>query len=580
MISLRFKQGCLGFLVVCLAAMTLAACGGKGSGEAGPTPTLSAEQLNEIKAIPDLSCESCPPKAEVVSEQDLSDAEAEAAIGASKEANAILTLASQMGYGDILRGLKTTYSDGTIVNSALIAAQAKGAAILATSTGPTAASALIRLDPDNPDQLIVTDGNGSATVSWAGELIDSQETHNSCHYWHCVGSAISWLYKDSWYAALLGDVCHQCAEDLDEYYCGLCLAASPSGLLAGVVDCGIDSCDFCKNDSCGDDVVKSHACMMDLPTTMSTHVAVYAIYETVDDYYCQNPGQETSQCSVDQNAIRKAQTCPGECAADHLSCAPATPRTCDPTTCSAQKDVYSTGGCHKRQLGPQVRWEIEWTGRMWSCQPDGAGGSICTPGQVGTYYRRCLYGCDIGSTACHPGPTPTPTRTPLPVCSPATCEREEPDGDPRCAYSYGEEGWIVEQDFRHYTCQPQASGGTTCEYTTALRRIAQCPYGCAADGKSCAQASAVPEAPSAFLVLQHAGGTEFQWQDNSDNEQGFHIYFGGRSVGRPATLIATAGPNTSELDTTFVRAGQEICWEIYAFNAAGESAPAYYCLPP
>jgi hypothetical protein len=45
-------------------------------------------------------------------------------------------------------------------------------------------------------------------------------------------------------------------------------------------------------------------------------------------------------------------------------------------------------------------------------------------------------------------------------------------------------------------------------------------------------------------------------------------------------VIATTGPDVQTLDTDFVRYGSEICWEIYAFNSAGDSAPAWYCLPP
>ena len=84
----------------------------------------------------------------------------------------------------------------------------------------------------------------------------------------------------------------------------------------------------------------------------------------------------------------------------------------------------------------------------------------------------------------------------------------------------------------------------------------------------------------AFLALENPGGTYFEWTDNSLNEEGFKIYFGGVSVGRRGQLITTVWPDTQTVDTDFVRFGTEICWEIYAFNSAGDSAQAWYCLPP
>jgi hypothetical protein len=407
-----------GALLVCASVIGFTACGGKGSGkqEAASTseaiPTVTAEQLREMEAIPDLSCQSCPAKAEVAGEEKLSGSEAMDAIDASKEASDLYESAGQLGYHDVLQGQKTTYTDGTVVNSALIRGDDKGVAVLATSTGSTSGSVLIRLDPENSDQLIVTDAQGgSATVTWAGKLIDSQETHSSCHYWHCVGAAVSWLYSSSWYASFLGAFCHQCAQEGDEFTCGICLASLPSGLLASTATCGIDSCDFCQDDSCGDDVVKSTQCRLD-PSTIGTGLTpIYGIYQTVDDYSCQNPGSGASQCVMAGNVVNHVQVCPGDCAADGVSCAPATPRACDPTACGAHSTFTVAPHCEKRTLQRWTWYEVWWTGTTWSCQPDGAGGSVCVPGAEGSQYSWCPSGWGCSAGACTP-PMPTPTRTP------------------------------------------------------------------------------------------------------------------------------------------------------------------------
>jgi hypothetical protein len=401
-------------LLLAFSLTVLGACDGKSKSEA--LPTISADQLREMEAIPDLSCQSCPAKAEVVSEEKLDASDAQAAIDANKGAVALYAFADTLGYHEILQGQKTTYTDGTVIDSAVIQSDEKGVAVLATRSGSTSDSLLIRLDPDNEDRLIVTDGKGgSATVAWTGQLIASEETHNSCHYWHCVGAAVSWLYSSSWYASFLGAFCHQCAQSADEFTCGICLASLPSGLFASVADCGIDSCDYCSSDSCGDDVVTSTQCHLDPSTIGSGLTPIYGIYQTVDDYGCQNPGQGNSQCVMTSNVVNKVQVCPGDCALDGVSCALATPRACDAEDCAARSTITVAPHCNKRSMpwigGRKVWYEVWWTGRPWSCQPDGAGGSVCVPGAEGSYYSTCPdgWGCSDGTCI---APTATPTRTP------------------------------------------------------------------------------------------------------------------------------------------------------------------------
>jgi hypothetical protein len=210
--------------------------------------------------------------------------------------------------------------------------------------------------------------------------------------------------------------------------------------------------------------------------------------------------------------------------------------------------------------------------RYYSCKPLATGGSSCQSEVITRAMEVCPNGCAPDGRSCAAA---------LPTCDRALCTREEPTGDPRCVASPS--GYIIEQPFQDYYCNDLPTGGSTCDSRSATEVMENCPYGCAPDGKSCAAPpppSGVPAAPSDFLALQHPGGTEFEWTDNSLNEDGFRIYFGARSVGRPSQLITTIGPDTQTVDTDFVQSGTEVCWEIYAFNAAGESEPAWYCLPP
>jgi hypothetical protein len=259
------------------------------------------------------------------------------------------------------------------------------------------------------------------------------------------------------------------------------------------------------------------------------------------------------------------------CAADGKSCAgPGGSRGggCDPTTCEQPDVPIGDPRCVFRPDDQQ--WIIERDYDHWECSPvQGGDDATCVEMTITKFEEACLNGCAADGKSCAGGP---------PTCDPALCTREEPVGDPRCVPSGT--GWVIEQDFLDYSCHDLPAGGSACESESAVEVIENCPYGCAPGWQSCASAGDLPTAPADFLALESPGGTYFEWTDNSTNEDGFKIYFGGLSVGRPATLIATTGPDVQTLDTDFVRYGTEICWEIYAFNEAGNSPPAWYCLPP
>ena len=262
--------------------------------------------------------------------------------------------------------------------------------------------------------------------------------------------------------------------------------------------------------------------------------------------------------------------CVSGCAADGKSCAGGSRGGggCDPSTCEQPDVPLGDPRCVFRPDDQQ--WIVERDYDHWECNPvQGGDNATCEQMTITKLEEMCPNGCAADGKSCAAA---------LPTCDPALCTKEEPTGDPRCVASPS--GYIIEQDFQDYSCHSLATGGSICDSRSATEVMENCPYGCAPDGKSCASASGVPLAPSDFLALENPGGTYFEWTDNSLNEDGFKIYFGARSLGRPSQLITTVGPDTQTVDTDFVRSGTEICWEIYSFNAAGESAPAWYCLPP
>jgi hypothetical protein len=82
--------------------------------------------------------------------------------------------------------------------------------------------------------------------------------------------------------------------------------------------------------------------------------------------------------------------------------------------------------------------------------------------------------------------------------------------------------------------------------------------------------AAVPAAPTDVHIDQF-GTTGLRWNDNSDNEQGFHVYQSGR-------LVATEPANSTQLHGSLVGSCSDTL-VVGAFNSAGEakSTPVSYC---
>jgi hypothetical protein len=80
---------------------------------------------------------------------------------------------------------------------------------------------------------------------------------------------------------------------------------------------------------------------------------------------------------------------------------------------------------------------------------------------------------------------------------------------------------------------------------------------------------AIPAAPTDVHIDQF-GSTGLRWNDNSNNEQGFHVHQNG--------LVATEPANSTRLHGSLVGACSDTL-VVGAFNAAGEarSAPVSYC---
>lgn len=72
--------------------------------------------------------------------------------------------------------------------------------------------------------------------------------------------------------------------------------------------------------------------------------------------------------------------------------------------------------------------------------------------------------------------------------------------------------------------------------------------------------------------LQLGAGITVEWEDNSDDEDGFRIYYG-TDGGATFPFTVEVGPNVTIKNIGNLINGQEYCFYVVAFNGAGESAP-------
>lgn len=76
-----------------------------------------------------------------------------------------------------------------------------------------------------------------------------------------------------------------------------------------------------------------------------------------------------------------------------------------------------------------------------------------------------------------------------------------------------------------------------------------------------------------FASAADAAVLRLNWADNSSNEKGFEIWRKTGTNGTYGPVAASASNTTSYVDTT-VTAGVDYCYQVRAYNDAGESSPS------
>ena len=215
------------------------------------------------------------------------------------------------------------------------------------------------------------------------------------------------------------------------------------------------------------------------------------------------------------------------CAADGRSCAgPGGSRGegCDPSTCEQPDVPIGDPRCVFRPDDQQ--WIIERDYDHWECSPvQGGDDATCVEMMITKFEEACPNGCAADGQSCATGP---------PTCDPALCTKRSLLATPAACNRVPATSLSSPSMTTPARTYPPAAPPVSREAPPRSWRTV--PTAARPTGKSCASAGDVPAAPADFLALQNPGGTYFEWTDNSSNEDGFKIYFGGVSVGRPGTV--------------------------------------------
>ncbi len=179
-------------------AVVAAACGGEPGVQGGqdllPSVTLAIplEQLG----LRDLECATCSPYASLETLESLDGGAAASLLSADTAAAELLDLAGERGYGDVVGGVEAGYADGSGWVLAVLSGESDTAAGVVTGSGSLSGAFLIEYDPA-AGSLTLSNEEGRTLIDLASGEVSSWDAHSSCHYWHCVSAAISWLLDNS-----------------------------------------------------------------------------------------------------------------------------------------------------------------------------------------------------------------------------------------------------------------------------------------------------------------------------------------------------------------------------------------------
>ena len=451
-------------LTAAAIVLVLAACGGSANtalptastaASQSPGTSLTPEQSALLGQFPDLKHEG-QALAALLSQKELGPDEIRAAITSDPQFAETEALGVKAGFGPPYGGVELQYDNGTTVTAALMASPDEGITLAAREGGAKPAYALVHLAADgrtltvyHPDSTITLDLETSD-----GRAVDTPEAEHSCRVGHCIYAAVVYLFQSWGFGTVLKAVCGTCIDAVALLpptagasaivaipACIGCIPMLASMGIAATVDCEIDPCDYCADDSCGESETYELCGDFNAPAdpTTGSRAGVDSIR---NGYRCVGVQTQTfpipkvdysaTQCTQGSELVGLVRACPYGCASpapgDTVS------RTCNTTSSGSPSPSPTpipspTPQCKKNSdcpVGPR---------RDIQCSPMSGGGWLviqeynayyCSGGQCLPDPRRegvpCPAGCSPDGISCAGSATPTPTvtATPVPTSTPVT----------------------------------------------------------------------------------------------------------------------------------------------------------------
>ena len=432
----------LAVLLVCALVIAFAAsCGGKGDekgdekGKPTPTPAglelpadLSDEQKAAILQIPNLADET-EPLATFVSQKALPEDEMRATIEGDAQFVELEALAKSAGFGPATAGVELQYDNGIKVTAAVLDSPEGGLALAMRETGSTPVYVVLHLASDG---RTVTEYNSEGTITLDIETLKGSEVDAPDAHHSCRTGHCIWAaltwLSDTWYGEIVAHICGACIE----------------AVAAEIVTAGAST------------VIAIPACIVCIPALAAAGIAPAIVCYDAPCSYCMD------------------NTCGDPAMSHDVYCArgvgPSDPNTGISASVTNADTGYECVGITKELFGGDDLSESECE---YSSKPTGI-------------VRPCPYGC------AEVAPGDTESRDCASICNSATCNSEEEKGDPYCVHVAPPDKDVIKRAYDVQRCVDTPDGGSTCQWKTEAREIAECDFGCA-DSLHCAQPTPSPE---------------------------------------------------------------------------------------
>jgi len=265
-------------------------------------------------------CSTCP-ALKPVSQRELLEDEYIKIVEKDAGFKDIQAFAGELGYEKFITAGEIIYDDQSILTTGIYASKKNEVVLVHSYQAKTNAYFLRQFENYKleGEELIsgtihVFDRSGGAWVDLMSGEMRYEGGHNSCNFWHCFGTCLSFF----WSNYNVGYFCKLwiplCIADLTR---ASCLPLVFCGALSGsycYTSCEINECNFCKSDNCGED---ENTGIPECRYVYRMDGKYWAIIQPYKHYYCATDpvyyyDAELAECEWEYEE-RTIERCPQGC---------------------------------------------------------------------------------------------------------------------------------------------------------------------------------------------------------------------------------------------------------------------------